>query len=43
MRRAAFFDFDNTLILGDSQELEIKHFRSAGKISNGFSGSIHGG
>ncbi len=34
MRRAAFFDFDNTLILGDSQELEIKYFRSEGKISS---------
>jgi HAD superfamily hydrolase (TIGR01490 family) len=34
MPRAAFFDFDNTLILGDSQELEIKYFRSKGKISS---------
>jgi HAD superfamily hydrolase (TIGR01490 family) len=33
-RTAAFFDFDNTLILGDSQELEIQHFRSKGKISS---------
>lgn len=35
MRHAALFDFDNTLIDGDSQGLEVEYFRRHGDISFG--------
>jgi len=35
MRRAALFDFDNTLIDGDSQALEVDYFRRRREISVG--------